>query len=319
MPSVLLASSLDLARSVTNPTVTIECEFGDTVVEGTRYTAAHHQKSGRYQGRHTGGNMPAPCNDPIIPRLVDGDTVLLSHLDLDSIGGAIRAVHGSGLFDRKEFWNLAEFVDTHGPHKMHPDHSQRETLAAWWAWLTENRPRPDRQNVVNVTEFVEGAYVVLLSLLFDGPSQDDPRSTGTEAHERLMEAGRAFLAAEARLNESSYRASVILPGDLVLCVRVADQFTNHLYQPPRGMGSGVIADLVLALNTKTGGVTLSVADHESSGVNARDLVQTVWRDRDENDNFLAGGHPGIAGCPRGRTMTEDDLWYALGVINRALR
>jgi len=327
MPRILLASSAALARTV-NPAVTVECEYGEVVIKGSLYTAAHHQPSGPFQGRHTGGTAPAPCNDPAIPCVTDEDAiVLLSHLDLDSIGGAIRAAFGSHMFvgsrmfDRRAFWNVAEWVDTHGVHWLDPEHDERPRLGAWWAWLDAHRPRPDRENVQDVTDFVERAYTTLLSILFDGPG-DDEREIGTPQHQRLMEAGRKFLADEDRLNAESFLGAWTFRDGAVLAVRDGERFTNHLYRlPPEspGLGSDTIAHAVLALNRQYDGITLSVEDNGTGALNARDLVRVIWPDKDDEGQFLAGGHAGIASGPRGRTMTQADLWLAFNALARHLR
>lgn len=49
---VLHAPSAALAATLT-PTLTVEAEYGSVVMQGTRYTAAHHQPAGsRFAGRH---------------------------------------------------------------------------------------------------------------------------------------------------------------------------------------------------------------------------------------------------------------------------
>jgi hypothetical protein len=75
----------------------VEAEYGSVVIEGTVYTAAHHQPSGPYVGDHVvPGGRPAPCNDTAIPPVAwdveGGPVALVSHLDLDTVGGLLRAV-----------------------------------------------------------------------------------------------------------------------------------------------------------------------------------------------------------------------------------
>lgn len=85
-----LADAQAWVASQGQPGLTVEAEYGATVIEGRLYTAAHHQPAGSpYAGDHVvEGGRPSPCIDPNIPQVREGD-ILLSHLDLDSIGGVL--------------------------------------------------------------------------------------------------------------------------------------------------------------------------------------------------------------------------------------
>lgn len=303
--SVVLAPNAALARGVA-AALTVEAEYGAFVAEGSRYTAAHHQATGPFQGRHTGGFAPAPCNDPNIPVLQDGEVILLSHLDLDSVGGALRGLGVADLFgsDTQGFWETAEFVDTNGAHRLAKDHQERPKLGAWWAWLTENRPKPDHKNVTDVTDFVSRCEAVLRTLLRGGADLED-----------LLKKGKEFLDNEETLNRDSLYGVLTLGPEgskVTLVLRVSDKFVNHLYALDQG-----VADAVLALNTTNGCVTLSFEDG-GKRFNAREIVQTIWTERDAENNFLAGGHPGIAGSPRGLVLNLNDLGRAFGIVGVAL-
>lgn len=301
--SVILAPNAALARAALERGValTVEAEYGAFVAEGATYTAAHHQAAGRFQGRHTGGEAPAPCNDRDIPVLSPGETILLSHLDLDSVGGALRGLGVEGLFgsDTQGFWDAAEFVDTNGAHRLAKDHQERPKLGAWWAWLTENRPKPDHKNVTDVTDFVVLCGEVLRTLLRSGADL-----------ENLLKKGKEFLDNEETLNRESLIGTITITtkSGTVIALRASDKFVNHLYALDGG-----VADAVLALNTTNGSITLSFEDG-GKRFNAREIVQTIWTERDAEGNFLAGGHLGIAGSPRGLVLTHADLGRALGVL-----
>ena len=92
---VLHAPTADLARSIVLPVLTVEAEYGSYVCEGRFYTAAHHQGEGPYAGRHLPGHegtgRPAPCNDDGITMIGEEDVVVVSHIDLDTLGGCLRA------------------------------------------------------------------------------------------------------------------------------------------------------------------------------------------------------------------------------------
>ena len=284
------------------PLLSVEAEYGAVVVEGSEYTAAHHQPKGSpYAGDHVvEGGRPAPCNDEGIPCLSAHEgVVLVSHLDLDTVGGVLRAyAHTSFLFDpewAKGFWKLAAFVDTNGPHKRHLAGATDEDLArldAWWAWLKANVPRLPRQGVTDVTDLVaEDCYTALCNILTNNP--------------HYLEAGKRFREAEEALNTASFVAMNPRTGLIIRRAPAEDDFVNHLYRTPVGIGRAIVAH-----NPATGSITVSLAD-PVPGVSCLVLVQRLW-------GALAGGHPGIAGSPRDRAMMQADVESAVQALEEAL-
>lgn len=265
----------NLASALKGRTATVEAEFGDTVVEGTDLTLAHH-------GPRSGN--PAPCLAE--NGVVDGiETVGLSHVDLDSLGGCM-AILGIKPVD-PEFWELAAFIDVHGAHKLleanAPEMAVR-ALHAWWAWSQAHRQFAPRDgSVADVTDWVKDASEAVTRIL--------------EGSSELLAKGDAFRAQAETLNSESF---VECRGSIV--VRVAPVFVNHLYTAP----DGTIGEAVVSLNTVTGAITLSFAD-TPRGTGAREVVQRLWGPE-------AGGHAGIAGSPRGRRMTLSDLMSLIEAV-----
>jgi hypothetical protein len=283
MITVIHAPSAAIASTIA-ATVTVEAEYGSIVAEGAVYTAAHHQSSGPFAGRHLGGTRPSPCNDGDIP-VIEAGTILVSHFDLDTLGGVLRAMGTAP--HAPSFWDVAEFIDVSGPHKLGMSGASDADIArlrAFWAWSQANRVMWPRDAATDITEYVNAAKVALEAILADDPA--------------MIAAGAAMAAKEAELNAASF---VSVTGG-VIC-RKADAFVNHLYVSPEGE----INKAVVALNTKTGAVTVSFAD----AGNAKDIVQALW-------GLEAGGHAGIAGSPRGQVMTDDDLVAAVAATVAAL-
>ncbi len=255
--------------SAFNGTATVEAEYGDRVVEGSVLTLAHH-------GPRSGN--PAPCLEP--EHANDGriEAVGLSHIDLDTLGGC------AALMEQKPvaagFWQLAAFVDVHGPHKLAQSGASAEdirNLYAYWAWSETNKFLPQRDgSVSDVTEAVRDSIGVVYAILL--------------GNRELHRSGEAFAAREAALNSASF---VEESGGVI--VRVSGGFTNHLYVSP----DGTVARAVVALRTDFHSLTVSLAD-PISGVSCREIVQNLW-------GTEAGGHNGIAGGPRGAKMGLDEL------------
>lgn len=286
MIKTFLAPSADLAQTV-EADVTIEAEYGAVVIEGSQYTAAHHQAGME--------SHPAPCNDKGIPALSEG-TVLVSHLDLDSIGGALRAMGVSTLFaeDFQGFWDLAAFIDTNGPHKLSASGASdldQSRLYAFWAWKETTVPRFDTTRVHDVTRYIHQACDAL-AFIFAGD-------------ETYLEAGQVMKARTDELNAATFER--IQGGEVV--VRVTDDnygFCNHLYDTPTGEPYASVA----AYNKDGGTITISLSE-AIQNVSCRDIMQNLFGNE-------AGGHEGIAGSPREQHMTYHEFTEAVETLAAAI-
>lgn len=320
--TILLAPSADLARGVlaASPVVlTVEAEYGSYVAEGTAYTAAHHQPAGSpFAGRHvTDDGRPSPCNDTDIPAITEG-VILVSHVDLDTFGGCLRALGGfedlfpstgerpTGASANKDiadwithtmqvvnFWNLAEYVDVRGPHKLGQAQTSLRAISqlyAFWAWSKAATPRFSRDQVTDVTATVQKAGEALRRIFADDAE--------------LLAAGQTYREDEEDLNRRTF-----LRNEGAVIVRIAGfgrDFCNHLYVDP----DGKTAPAVACYNRENGSVTISLAD-PVSGVSCRTILQDLWGPE-------AGGHDGIAGSPREKDMGEEGLQAAVESLLRAL-
>lgn len=292
---IVLAPSYDIATCpallLNPPTVTVEAEYGMSVVEGTHYTAAHHVAA--YHHR------PAPCNDTDIPYVSDG-TVLLSHLDLDAIGGALRTQRRfSALFRPKYngFWNLVEFVDVHGLHTLYRSDAlpaDKARLHAWIAWATDNVPTLSACDLHPITHLIERCGNVLARILSDD-------------EELIADGAQHVQDAEYAFNLAT-RVAYTPAGILIRHVGKAwgDQFANHLYDDLQG-GT---ARAVVCYHWATRTITMSLAQ-DSAVVSCAEVLQVAFGD-------LAGGHASIAGSPRGQRMTLEDVNVAVELLETLL-
>jgi len=304
-----LQAALDLARKCDQlPSITVEAEYGDEVVEGDLLTLAHH---GSRAGR------PAPC-------LYAGETfaglslaIGVSHIDLDTLGGIahvlgrdhvlgryyehIEVVAGA-LMPFADFWRVAAYVDVHGLHKIAeaPGFGVRveEQLQAWYAWSADNScPR----GTGAVTEYVTTALSILEEILTESTEPvvyghyDAPDTVFDPPH---RQAGRDWLAARRAMADAAF-----IGEDERVRTYIGPGFYSWDYQ------RNTIA--IVTLNDCTHAITIAVEDGGKAFDAAR-LLQDMFGSE-------AGGRPGMAGTPRGGRYTREDLSRVVARVHLALR
>lgn len=265
--NIFYAPNFDLAKSMADGIdISIEAEYGDEVIAGKIYTAAHHGSR---------STNPAPCVDINIPVISDG-TILVSHLDLDTLGGIARALGYNKIIQYNDFWLVAAFKDVYGPHKTaHATNYSQEISAqldAYSAWAENNRKFYPRDKATDVTEDVLLSIKILSRILDNDPE--------------LINAGREW---RQKIDELDAASLVSQHGRLL--VRVSDKFVSAFYKKD--------ADIIVAFSTKNKTITLSTAD-EDDGIDCVKIMQKLFGPK-------AGGRRVIAGSPRGQVMDFFDL------------
>ncbi len=276
--------------------ITVEAEYGNDVAKGTVYTAAHHQPSGPFAGRHiVAGGRPSPCNDPRIPVLDEGGTILVSHMDLDTIGGVLRAVpETADLFRETTFWDVAEYADTQGAHLLHRGNLREQDVTRFWSFIGWSRTQPrlplDVPSFANTT--VHAAHTALEGILADDPT--------------MLAMGETIQQHDAKMAAATF----VHATDGVMLRHLDDPsgFVNHLYVGPNGAEHAAI----VTWNRTTGAITVSVAEPDKHPhANCRDIVQLLW-------GPAAGGHPGCAGSPRGERLGFGEADRAVRMVQEKL-
>lgn len=257
---ILLALNEQLARTVA-PAITIEAEYGTNVVIGSRFTSAHHQKDGQYSSK----NSPAPCNNEALGDFALGkdDIVLLSHFDLDSLGGVLRTMpQARRLFDEeyKSFWDLVEFVDLNGLYMLGRYAALREVdRKRLWAFLAWNRTNPidaSTDQLALINDHVAEAMLALMSIL--------------EGDDQFLKAGTTFEAERIRIFDRTL--FVEEDGVVARLSREPVELMSDLYlpnSPAMVMWEGPTAPMAI------GTITLSLA-HEIDGIDCREIAQSIW-------------------------------------------
>lgn len=285
---IVISSNPDNLRAALQGQVAavVEAEYGKDEVRGSSdlLTLNHHIRPER----------PCPCslNNEHFAGVRDSIKLIgISHVDLDTLGG-IAALMGVKI-ESTLFWRLAEYVDLNGPHRItaSPDYNKEAhyKLASFWAWSQENRLHAPRDgSVADCTEYVVEALKEVGAIL-TGAAGTRTRGVNFLTEEN---AAAAFTLVKEGRSKSGQR----------VVLRRHDAFVNHLYYGE----DGGLADIVVGYNTRFGGVTVSRAT-DNVPLMARDLVQSLWGD-------LAGGHPGIAGSPRGEELDFSEAERAFEAI-----
>lgn len=301
-------------------TATVEAEYGDTVVEGTVVTLAHHgSRSGNPAPCLWDGNwncsihcdqwsdcanatgpeadrIRAECMVPIPERI---EAVGISHIDLDSLGGVL-AVLGQKPGD-KRFWMLAAHIDVQGVHRAAESPDWKDfggMYHAYCAWV-QAQPKPDRlakDEARDVTEQVERSRQALIRI-FAGD-------------ENLLADGREFARTGEALEGLSFRGAHGTVLERLVEATDSDPFVNHLYRHGDVVYEAVVT-LHRGVKLPNPYITVSFEDG-GKRCSAREIVQKLWGPK-------AGGHNGIAGSPWGCVVTEADLATAIQTVREALR
>lgn len=264
---------------------TVEAEYGDDVVEASKdwLTLAHHGSR---------SSNPAPCeeyNIPICSEYSPG-AFILSHLDLDAIGGVL-ALEGRKP-DDEEFWKAAAFIDVNGPHHMEelPKDIQDKLNAVYaWSETQEKINTRELKEPLDVTDQV-AKWQKALDIVLDERHPE---------HETMIEAGRKWVKEE----RDKVERNLVYENENVRVFVSDGPFCNQNYRSPN---TNKIVPAIVTRNAY-GGITLSFEDG-GKDFSAREIVQSLWGKE-------AGGRDGVAGSPRNQQMTPEDLVNVAKAVN----
>lgn len=267
---VILAPSYDIAKNI-KAEATVEAEYGDECLEGTMVTLAHHGPR---------SNNPAPCNTPDVPELPPFATVVVSHIDLDTLGG-IYALQGRKPEDYR-FWEAAEMIDVKGAHHIHElDKDIQDKLNAYYAY-NDGQPRQRYTEAIDVTKQIDDTYNVVNTIV----DINDPE------HDKLITAGKEW----AQTREKEVEDQLVYENKDVRVFDTNGIFCAASYFSPN---QNTICPATVTYNEKFKSITLAFEDGGKQ-LNAKEIVQELWGPE-------AGGREGIAGSPRNVEMTKNDL------------
>ena len=257
---------------------TCEAEFGASVVEGSSVlgpwaTLAHHD---------TRSYNPPPCIwnttgngniSPVIP-----DIILISHLDLDCLGGVGLLI---GYYNENEqvFWKAAAHIDIAGPHRiLEVPEEARPKLRAFWAYNESHRqPQFPKDTTTDVTSVI-AEYFIILEKLANNDAE-------------LIKAGEDWENKKIEQTE----------GSLVYESGLVRGFAGPYFTAASYCGSdSKVRPCTISYSTKKKSITLAFEAGKESPFSAVEIMQEIFGNE-------SGGHRGIAGTPRGGVYNVFDL------------
>lgn len=272
MVRIKIARSLEAAKEIVErfngPLATVECEYGQTVVQGS-VTLAHH-----VEGWTTAPSLQS--NTILVDagiEVVEGDYIMISHVDLDTVTG-IMALLGRYDFD-EDIKEGINFVDCNGQHHLFSDkisEGARRVILAYLGYAAANRAP---QNDEDVTD-----YILTLIELFNT--------------EEFYQAGLQIVTQRKTEAEASVVATV---GPVAILEQKEDSKVFGLNS--EYILNDIEYDYVIVFSNKFKSVTISARRGGKDPKNMAELMRVVFGPE-------AGGHHGIAGTPRGGVYSLAD-------------
>lgn len=270
-------SEEELKNNEIMPEATVGAEYGDDVIEGKLITLAHRAE--KYK------NNNAACNTDYVPLLQDNSTIIVSQLNLDTVAGI------GALIGRKEqdsnFWKDVEFLVLNGEHNLFQlDKTSRDKYIAYKAYQQKNKmPR-----ITEITDVTEQAleYLDILGKIMNGDKQ-------------LIEEGKEW---DKRAKEEIEECLVFENDNIRVFDSPEGVFCSASYYSEERQK---VIPCTSTLNGRFKAITLAMADGGKE-LSAKEIVQKLWGSE-------AGGLAGIAGSPKLKEMTKEDLKEISDFVN----
>lgn len=272
---ILLAPNWETAKRI-KAEATVEAEYGEHILKGTMVTLAHHVEEFR--------NNPAPCVQKV-PVLPMGSKIVISHIDLDTLGGIMSLV-GEKPVD-KEFWRVVEFIDVNGPHHIIKFPKQKDKLNAYWSMKLPYPKKNSSKKVVDVTQIVK-EHIEAIKKILKGDMQ-------------LIEQGKNWV----KRMEKKVEDCLIEEDRYVRIFKTNGVFCSSSYYSKK---QKAFIPATVVFNERDG--EIKVSNHDRS-FNADEVMKKLFGNE-------SGGKAGIAGSPRGKRMSKKDFEKAVYEIRTLL-
>lgn len=262
------------------PFATVEAEYGDICVEGSWETLAHHTRQYR--------DFPAPCVRRDIKPMAGG-IILISHLDLDTIGGIMLLEGRSNMED--SFWESEALIDTQGVlAEQQLTEEDRFLMRAYWSWETNLPDQVHLSNQTNhlldVTDCVELRINFIEMMLKESKTPFE-----TKVLNQWYEQFQSHL--------DSFLKTCVFDSDQ-LRVFISEENPHYLSH----LRDNQLIETCITLNQHKGTLTLSDI---SGTIDCKEVMQTLFGPN-------AGGQFRVAGSPRDEIMDTSHLKKLMGYL-----
>lgn len=274
-----LDKALEMKERFNGPLATVECEYGNTVVEGA-VTLAHH-----VEGWNTAPSLQTSnvLFEAGVEMVVDGDYIMISHIDLDTVCGIMAVAEDYDI--PEDIKKGINYVDCNGQHHLYDtevSEDARKYILSYIGYANAHRAPIGQEDVTD--------YVIDLIERFN--TQEN------------YEAGKAFVEGRRVEAEASLAGAV---GSVVLLDQDVDSKAFGLNS--EYILNDVEYDYVIVFDQKFGKITLSSRKGKDDVRNMVDVMRAVFGEE-------AGGHKGIAGTPRGKMYTLEDAFNLMDIVSR---
>ncbi|MGN0240969.1 MAG: hypothetical protein ACI4CS_04705 [Candidatus Weimeria sp.] len=199
--------------------------------------------------------------------------------------GGVLALEGKQPAD-KEFWKAAEFIDKNGPqHLEEVPEEQKDKLNAYNYMnkkMEKEEGRVDLSKIEDITELVHERGKALSLIL----GKDSPEKTA------VIEEGRKW----AKDISTAIESCLVSENEHMRVFSTNGPSCSAAYYSPN---QKKVIPAIVSFNQRFNSISISFPD-DSLGLSAEKIAQEMWGPG-------AGGHPLIAGSPRGRVMTAEEF------------
>lgn len=220
------------------PSLTINTRYGAYICEGVKHTSINDApKNTKFF------NSPTPCLDGKIPVLEEEEVVLVKNLNLDTLGGLMRA-KGLSMIDM-DFWKYV------ASDKKDPESKYWIIYNGIKTWVIDNDPLSEAEgfSYVEIGDFCEEAFSFIKEALLDG--------------HLATRMGSAYIYLQEKLDEESFYKEY--PCGLI-CRKTTGEDVSDLYRGNRVM---------CVYDVKRRNISVS-SDRHIEGFSCREMAASFW-------------------------------------------
>lgn len=260
---------------------TIEFEFGDNVLEGEMYTAAHHAE--KYKNRESA------CMQIRDSKLKNFSRIVINKPDIDTYC-AMYALLNFGEIS-EEFFEGVNIIDKFGHREIDTlSKKVRLQIESYWALSYKIKKFPYTKTMVDVTEICMEHMELLHQIILENPNY---------MSEEIVEEWRKDV--EEKVENCLIAETPNLRVFETFGIKTSGSYFSKRFNQN--------AEMTISYNNKKGTISIATINEE---IDCKTIAQTLW-------GCKAGGHKGISGSPRGIKMDRSEFLSTVKIIKEMLK